>query len=329
MVRRSFVHEEEFRKYFFWGIAIVLFVLSFFILRSYFVALISAFILAYLVRPLHIRLAPKIGKPASAFSLVTLVVLLVVIPIFFVLRTVLVQVIDYISSGGLRSFWEYVDKFPTIQNSLAHFGLQSGDVALPLLKVLNSAFAYVPSMFLSLFVMLFGMYYILVSWDQLAKNLMSYVPFQNKVAVAKDISRATNTMVYGTFFIGLLEFAVAAIGFYLVGVPFALLWAVLIFFFAFIPALGPIIVWVPAVIYYFAVGEIAMAVWILVIGGGILTLLIDTILRAKVLGDQAKINPLVMLVGILGGVGLFGVFGFIIGPLVLVYTLEIIRAITD
>ena len=173
----------------------------------------------------------------------------------------------------MQSFWAgYVGKFPTIERFLAHFGLQARDVASLLLEVLNSAFAYVPMMFLQLFVMLFGMYYILVSWNSLAKNLMSYVPFRNKVAVTHDISKATNTIVYGTFFIGLLEFAVAAIGFYLVGVPFALLWAVLIFFFAFIPALGPLVVWLPAFIYYIVVGDVFTAIWMLVIGGGILNL---------------------------------------------------------
>jgi predicted PurR-regulated permease PerM len=100
----------------------------------------------------------------------------------------------------------------------------------------------------------------------------------------------------------------------------------LVFFFAFIPAIGPAFVWVPTLVYYLAIGDYFTAGGLIVLGF-ILSFLIDAVLRAKVLGEKSKINPLLMIVGILGGISVFGVFGFIIGPLVLLYTLEILQAV--
>ena len=96
------------------------------------------------------------------------------------------------------------------------------------------------------------------------------------------------------------------------------------FFLAFIPGLGSAIVWVPLAIYYLFFEN-----WFTFIGvvvtGVILSVFVDTILRTKLLGKKSNINPYIMLIGILGGISLFGIFGFIIGPLILIYSLKIIR----
>ena len=57
----------------------------------------------------------------------------------------------------------------------------------------------------------------------------------------------------------------------------------------------------------------------------ILSYFFDAILRFNIIGKKTKINPLIMLIGILGGIYVFGVFGFVIGPLILVYTLKIVQ----
>jgi len=323
IMSKKVAKEYGFNKYFFWGAVGVLVVLSYLILRPYFIALISAFILAYLVRPIHLRLSKKMSVRIAALLTILLVLIVIIVPIAVIIGGITQQAYKFLAQGGLEDVITNVALSPTVKG-----------VDLDLLNQLSSfVISYftdivlsVPSFLVSLFIVLFGMYYILVDWEILAADLKKYIPFKEKEGMIRDISKVTNILVYGTFLMALLEFVIAAAGFYILGVKFYLLLAVVVFFFAFIPAIGPAIVWIPLLIYYIVVGEYGTAVGILVIGV-ILSVVVDAILRVKVLGKRSNINPLVMILGILGGISVFGVFGFIIGPLVLAYTLEIIQEI--
>jgi predicted PurR-regulated permease PerM len=93
---------------------------------------------------------------------------------------------------------------------------------------------------------------------------------------------------------------------------------------AFIPGIGPAMIWVPTFIIQLISGEYFSAITIL-ITGLVISIVIETLLFSKILGDKASIHPLMILIGILGGIPLFGIFGFIIGPLVLAYTVKILE----
>jgi len=330
VVAGDFFREVEFKRYFFWAIVAVLLILSYLVIRSYLVALISAFILAFLVKPVHVRLKKRVGNRISALLSVLLVLIIILVPIALLLGSIAQQMNVYFADGGFADLLEKVSSIPLLSEfglDLEIFAELGGEISLsPIASFLTSAISHIPGFIVSVFITLFGMYFILVGWDDLAISLKRYIPFKNKNEVTREISEITNTIVYGTFFMALIEFVVAALGFYILGVKFYLLLAVLVFFFAFIPAIGPAFVWVPTAIYYFAVQNYYAAVGALVLGL-ILSVVIDTILRAKVLGDKSKINPLVMIVGILGGISVFGIFGFIIGPLVLLYTIEILQEV--
>ena len=122
----------------------------------------------------------------------------------------------------------------------------------------------------------------------------------------------------------LIEFVVGVIGFYLVGVKAYILLPALIFLFAFIPGLGPVLVWGPLAIFYIALQDYPTGIGVIIVGL-IISLVIEILLRNKLVGSSTGINPLVMLIGIIGGMTIFGLFGFIIGPLILVYTLKLIQ----
>lgn len=312
----------DFKKYFFWSFVAVLVVLSYVILKSYLIALISAFVLAYLVRPLHKRLKGKIGDSFAAIVSILLILVILIVPIVLVIEGVVQQAYYYLSAGGVS------DLFVRISEVISAGGMDIagnlGDKAISFLAgLLSSTIKSIPSMLISLFITLLGIYYILIEWDSLARKLKEYIPFENTEKISKEVSKVTNVLVYGTLFIGLIEFVVAGLGFYLSGIEFYLLLSALIFFFAFIPGLGPAIVWIPLAVYQFFGGDYVSAVGVL-ITGLVLSVGIDVLLRGKVLGNRTKLNPLLMIVGIFGGVGFFGVFGFIIGPLVLIYTIELL-----
>lgn len=315
---------EGFKKYFFWTLVLILIVLSFFILRPYIMALVSAFILAYLVKPIYNRLEKRVGKSSAAFFSVLFVVLIIILPLGLLLLSVIQQAHGYFSGGGLQSAFEKISSSSFFEKYNLDYSEAYSQISSTVTVYLKSAAMTIPTFLLMALITLFAMYYILKEWDGLVKSLKKFIPFGDREKVGAEISQITNVIVYGTLLLALLEGVVAAIGFYLLGMEYFLLLAVLVFFFAFIPAIGPAIVWIPLAIYYFLIQDSFMVLGVLAIGL-ILSIVIDTIIRAKALGSKTRIHPLIMLIGLLGGIAVFGVFGFIIGPLILAYTIEILE----
>ncbi|MFH1425153.1 MAG: AI-2E family transporter [archaeon] len=324
MISSRTAERYEFNKYFFWGAFLILLVLSYLILKQYLIALVSAFILAYLVRPIYVRLERKIARRIAAFLCVFFVLIIILLPIGLVVAGVTQQAYNFLSdNGGLGNLLNDVNLSPSLEN--VNFDVLDR-VSDFFLSYFTDFVLSVPSFLVSLFILLFGMYYILIDWDSLSYKLKGTIPFREKEMISKDIAKVTNVLVYGTLLMAFIEFVVAVIGFYALGVKFHLLLAVLVFFFAFIPGVGPAFVWAPLSLYYLYTGDYFIVGGLLFVGL-VLSVGLDIIFRAKVLGGKSKINPLVMILGILGGISVFGIFGFIIGPLVLAYTLEILEEV--
>ena len=300
--------------------------LSYLILKSYFIALISAFILSYLLMPLYKRLNPKLGKTLSALICILVFLIILVIPLASIGKSLINQTTDSLKSGGFESLIDKFSNLELIEKLNINLEELTEKSITFILSLFTNALSYLPSILITLLIIIFGIYYILTNWNSLSSQLKKYIPFENKKKISKEIKETTKGLIYGTLLIAFIEFLIALLGFYISGVRFYFLLPAIMFFLAFIPALGPTIVWMPVAIYYLFTGNYLAFIGVL-ITGLILTILIDTILRAKIMGKQANINPFILLIGVLGGVSVFGIFGFIIGPLILVYTIKIIQEI--
>ncbi len=315
---------EDFKKYFFWATIILLLGLAYLILRNYIVALISAFILAYLMRPVFVNMRERIGKSAAAIVSIVIVLIVIIVPMALVFGRVVQQSYHYLSENELSEVIEGIFEGLNLEDYNAEFDRIVEMGVDYFAGFLGSSLRSLPSLAISIFVALFGMYYILVDWERLSVKLKSYIPFVNGDKISQEIADSTNALVYGTFLVGLVEFFVAAIGFFAAGSNFYLLLATLVFFSAFIPMVGPGAIWIPVFLFFVFTGNYFSAV-IVLLTGIVLSFGIDLIFRGRLLGRAVKINPLIMLVGIFGGIPAFGVFGFIIGPLILIYAIKILE----
>lgn len=316
--------KEDLNKYLFWAIMMVLVLLSFLIIKPFLIPLISAFILAYLTKPVYDYLSKKIPKSLSAGICILIVVLIIILPLSAIIGGVIQQANSSLNQKAIQTLFTAISSHPLSQklginlNELTDRGVNF------IISLFTKAISQIPSMLVTLVIVFLGMYFILIDWETLTKKLKNYLPFKNKEKISKEISTITNHIVYGTILLALIQFAFAIAAFYLLGISFFLLLAIIIFFLAFIPNIGPGLVWVPLAFYYILTKNYSHAVGIIIIGL-ILTIFFDIILRAKILGKKISINPLVMLIGLLGGIAVFGIFGFIIGPLILLYTLKLIE----
>lgn len=316
--------EEELKKYFLFAVVFLLLFLSFKIIQPYLIIILSAFILAYLVLPLYNKLNKKLSARLSAVICVLLILAAVLLPLAGIVGGIINQASLIAENESLDSFVNQIEKFPLFSKFNINLDSLFEKITGLIVSLMSSALSYLPSLIVSLIVLIFGVYYILIGYDSLSKELKDYLPFEEKNKIAEEIDKSTRGIIYGSLLVAIIQFLVAAIGFYISGVDPYLFLSLLVFFLAFLPGFGPAVVWIPLAIYYGFVRN-----WFALVGvcitGVILSVYLDTILRTKILGEKSNINPFIMLIGILGGISVFGVFGFVIGPLILIYSVKILR----
>jgi predicted PurR-regulated permease PerM len=170
---------------------------------------------------------------------------------------------------------------------------------------------------LNLFVMLYGMFYFLRDGRLILEKIFYYMPLnhEDEVRVLERLSSVTRATIKGTVVIGIIQGALAGIGFWVAGLDGAAFWGTIMAVLSIVPGIGAALVWVPAVIYLYVAGENLTATlllaWCVAVVGTV-----DNLLRPMLVGKDAKMPDLLILVGTLGGLFLFGPIGFIIGPIV-------------
>lgn len=318
------MEKEELKKYVSIALFIVIVVMTFLIIKPFVLSIITAFILAYLIRPIEKMLSRTMPKKLSAALAVFIIVIIILLPIAAITAGIVSQALQAISSVEFKAFLSQVSNSALFQN----LNINAGALTDKGIQFLASSFGAITitiaEKIVGLFIIVLSMFYILVSWDSLAAKAKKYIPFRNKEKVSKEISDITDSLIYGTFFVAIIEFIIAAVGLWLAGIEAFWLLATIVGISAFIPALGPGLVWVPALIYKIFQGEYVSAI-ILLAMGLIISVYIDTFVRANITGKKAKVHPFIILIGIFGGVALFGLVGFIIGPLILSYTLKLLE----
>jgi predicted PurR-regulated permease PerM len=121
--------------------------------------------------------------------------------------------------------------------------------------------------------------------------------------------------VKGTFVIALIQGVLTGAALAIAGVPGSAFWGTLAGLLAIIPGVGPPLVWAPAGIWLIAEGQTVAGVAVLVWGAAVVGVL-DNILRPVLVGKDAKMSDLMVLLSTLGGLMLFGAIGIVIGPVI-------------
>ncbi len=141
------------------------------------------------------------------------------------------------------------------------------------------------------------------------------------------LASVTRAMVFGTGVTALVQGALIAIGFAIVGLPSPIVFGVLAALLALVPMAGTPVVWVPAVLVLAAQERWYAAIFLLIWGGLVAT--IDNVLRPMLVSGRAQVGTLTVFIGVLGGVSAFGPIGVILGPLVLALIIALIRFALD
>jgi predicted PurR-regulated permease PerM len=178
----------------------------------------------------------------------------------------------------------------------------------------------------NLLMMFFLFYYLLYNGKEIEKYLNHVIPFEQKNVdkLAKETKVMVRANALGIPIISLVQGTAAAIGYWIFGIEDWGMWGFVTGVFAFFPIVGTMIVWVPLVLYLFAVGHNWEA-WGLMFYSFIVTGNVDYITRMGLLKRLGNVHPVQTVLGVIVGLNLFGFVGLIFGPLLVSYFVVLIK----
>ncbi len=162
---------------------------------------------------------------------------------------------------------------------------------------------------------LYATFFLLRDGARIGPAIVRALPLEPAVAntLAEKFVAVVRATIKGSGVVALVQGALGAITFWIVGLPAAMLWGVVMAIAALLPAVGPAIIWGPVGIYLLATGAVWQAA--VVFASGVLVIgLADNILRPMLVGRDTGIPDWMVLVTTLGGIDLLGLSGIVVGP---------------
>ncbi len=167
------------------------------------------------------------------------------------------------------------------------------------------------------FVTLYALYFFLVDGGKVLERILWYLPLEasDKQLMLTKFSSVTRATLKSTAVIGSLQGALGGIGFFVAGIDSALFWGTLMAGLSVIPGLGTGVVWIPAVIIL-AAGNHVLTAAFLAAYFMLIVSSVDNVLRPRLVGRDTQLPELLVFLSTLGGISLFGIVGFMIGPVI-------------
>ncbi|MDX3907318.1 MAG: AI-2E family transporter [Pigmentiphaga sp.] len=308
------------------------------LLWPFFGAVFWGAILAIIFFPMQRWLLTVFRGRANLAALTTLLtcVLIVIIPVSLIAGAIIREaagVYDQIRSGNI-DFGLYFERIvaampETAQNLLARFGLVdissfqtklaevatrgSQFFATQALSIGQNTFQFV----ISLGVMLYLLFFLLRDGSRLSGRIRQALPLaeEHKRHLFRKFIEVVRATVKGNIVVAITQGVLGGIIFSILGIHGALLWSVVMAFLSLLPAVGAGLIWGPVAIYFIVTGAVLQGI-ILTLYGILVIGLVDNVLRPILVGKDTRMPDYVVLISTLGGMALFGINGFVIGPLV-------------
>ncbi|USZ67212.1 AI-2E family transporter [Halorussus salilacus] len=311
-------------KGFLLALVAVLLVLSVLLVHPFLQYVLGAVLLAYVLYPLQVRFEAYTSPMVAALSLVVLAVAGFVAPFVVVFWTVAdsaERILQDFDADAMQTellqarIEELTGREVDIAEGLVGSGREIGTVVF---ERSTEAFGTITFHLIGVALALFLVYYLLKDGSELLDWCYRTIPLPRDIQ--RDLYAEIDDVMWGVLvghiFVGIVQGVVAGVGLAVTGVPNAVFWTAVMIVLAMVPLVGAIPVWGGAVVYLYLTGAPLLAVGLFVYSV-IVVGLTDDYLRPFAVDRYAKLNPAVILIGILGGAYAFGIMGLFFGPVVL------------
>ena len=309
-----------------------------YILLPFYGAVMWGVIIALLFTPLFRWMMPQVGQRRNLAALLTLLIVLVIVvlPISLIAASLVNEasmLYTQLKSGELSPavyFRGLFDSLPNwISSVLDRFGLTNFNtlqtrvtaaltqgaqvIATQTFNIGQNTFEFVASMFITMYLAFF----LIRDGKSVAHTIRSAIPLatEQKDVLLDTFSKAVRATVKGNLLVAAIQGALGGLGFWVLGVTGAVLWAVLMAFLSLLPSVGASLVWLPVAVYFLMAGELVKGVG-LVVYGMLVIGLVDNLLRPILVGKETRLPDYVVMITTLGGMSVFGINGFVLGPVI-------------
>ncbi len=224
-------------------------------------------------------------------------------------RTAIDDLIDKIPHG--EKILEYQDEI--VEKAGEAIGKMS---SFAVDKLSTFTFSAINSLFL-FFLYLYALFFFIKDGRTILDKFLYYLPLRSdeENLLLERFTSVAKATLKGTLLIGAIQGILAGVAMWFAGIETALFWSVIMMILSVIPVIGTILVWLPAGIILIATGNVVPGV-LLLVWCGVVVGNIDNVLRPVLVGQESGLHELIILFSTLGGLSLFGVTGFIVGPIV-------------
>lgn len=312
------------------SLIILLIYLSLKELRLFMPGLLGAITLYILSRANYFQLVytRKWKKGNAAFLFIIFYLLILGIPVFAAISLLSPKISDALSDPTAV--------INNIKQAILQIQAKAG-ITIVTEKSLSNSFdqvvSFIPSLLnntlnllSNLIIMLFFLYYLLYYGKEVETTLFRMIPLKdaNTAMLASETKKLVKANAIGIPLISIIQGFTATLGYLIFGVDEFALWGFFTGIFAFFPVVGTMVVWVPLVIYMFVTGDTLNATG-LMFYSLIVTGNIDYIARITIMKKMGNVHPVITVLGVLIGLGLFGFIGLIFGPLLVSYIVVLFR----
>lgn len=240
--------------------------------------------------------------------------------------------VDALKSGGPLGGWlirvtSGLDRFGLSPHSLIErLEAGAGEIAQQSASFAGSLAIGTFGLLLGLLFALLTMYVVLRHWDAVCRMVVELVPLkpQHTQMLLDEFRRVGRMTIAGTLITALAQGVLASLGYLITGLPQWIFFGVVTAFASLLPAVGTLLVWVPAGLYLFAAGHQAMALVEWLWGALVVVGFSDYVIRPRLVGDEG-LPALLVFIALFGGLEVFGLSGLIAGPMLIALAVAVVR----
>jgi len=332
---------------------LILGVALFKIVQPFLGPLLWAVFIAFLLHPLHVSLTRRLrGRQQLSAALLTILTLLVVLgPITALSAAFAAQVgellelaqstvadqtrnnvFDLTNVPWVRRAISFLDvTFNISMAQLRGWVIEGSQTVLQSLASLGGrVFIGAVGTVLGFVLMVFMLFFFIRDGEEMVMTTRDLIPMSraHRNKLFDHLATVTRALVYGTGLTALIQGTLVGLAFLIVGLPSALVFAVIAALASLLPVGGTALVWAPAAIVLAIQGRWGAAAF-MVIWGTLLVSLVDNVVRPMLVSGRAPVGTLTVFIGVLGGIAAFGAIGLFLGPVALALIVALIRFTLD
>lgn len=306
-------------------------VLAVIIMGPFLTYIVLAGILTYTLFPVFRFFHRRTGRSGAASALtIILALLLMVLPSFFLVSELVRQVSGAYTTFQAENIQRIADYLSGLTGNRINFEdlVNSGleEIRKSMVGLAPNILGSIGELLIGLFIMFFVMYYGFREGDVFVTRLRQLLPLDPtlKESLFYEVRTITQAVLYGQVLTAVVQGTLGTFGLLVFGVSNWLFWGAIMVIMAFLPVLGTPIIWVPAAVGKILDGDMTRGVGLLIFGATIV-MNIDNFLRPRLVSGRTKVHPVLILIGVLGGLKVFGFIGMLVGPLILAIFVAIIK----